>query len=136
MNWIGIFSQTNSVFSAVMDRLFITRSMMGLRKRSAEKPTAIGSCNYHMDHFGAAFGIRTAFDRSIGRNRVRPGVAFVRVFEGDGDHRLARIERVDLQGVGYRYPGGAEALRGVAALQRRHQAPSAPPLGARHDAAP
>jgi seryl-tRNA synthetase len=27
---------------------------------STEKPTAIGSCNYHMDHFGVAFGIRTA----------------------------------------------------------------------------
>lgn len=27
---------------------------------SAEKPTAIGSCNYHLDHFGAAFDIRTA----------------------------------------------------------------------------
>ena len=27
---------------------------------SREKPTAIGSCNYHLDHFGAAFGIRTA----------------------------------------------------------------------------
>ncbi len=26
---------------------------------SEEKPTAIGSCNYHLDHFGAAFGIRT-----------------------------------------------------------------------------
>ena len=27
---------------------------------SAEKPTAIGSCNYHLDHFGVAFDIRTA----------------------------------------------------------------------------
>ncbi len=27
---------------------------------SAEKPTAIGSCNYHLDHFGAAFDIRTS----------------------------------------------------------------------------
>jgi seryl-tRNA synthetase len=26
---------------------------------STEQPTAIGSCNYHLDHFGAAFGIRT-----------------------------------------------------------------------------
>jgi seryl-tRNA synthetase len=26
---------------------------------SEEKPTAIGSCNYHLDHFGAAFDIRT-----------------------------------------------------------------------------
>jgi seryl-tRNA synthetase len=26
---------------------------------STEKPTAIGSCNYHLDHFGEAFGIRT-----------------------------------------------------------------------------
>jgi seryl-tRNA synthetase len=26
---------------------------------SAEKPTAIGSCNYHLDHFGAAFDIKT-----------------------------------------------------------------------------
>ena len=26
---------------------------------SAEKPTAIGSCNYHLDHFGVAFDIRT-----------------------------------------------------------------------------
>jgi seryl-tRNA synthetase len=25
---------------------------------STEKPTAIGSCNYHLDHFGAAFDIR------------------------------------------------------------------------------
>jgi len=27
---------------------------------SEEKPTAIGSCNYHLDHFGTAFGISTA----------------------------------------------------------------------------
>jgi seryl-tRNA synthetase len=27
---------------------------------STEKPTAIGSCNYHQDHFGASFAIRTA----------------------------------------------------------------------------
>jgi seryl-tRNA synthetase len=27
---------------------------------SEEKPTAITSCNYHLDHFGLAFGIRTA----------------------------------------------------------------------------
>jgi len=27
---------------------------------SAEKPTAIGSCNYHMDHFGVAFDIRSS----------------------------------------------------------------------------
>jgi seryl-tRNA synthetase len=27
---------------------------------SAEKPTAIGSSNYHLDHFGSVFGIRTA----------------------------------------------------------------------------
>lgn len=27
---------------------------------STEKPTAISSCNYHLDHFGAVFGIRTA----------------------------------------------------------------------------
>jgi seryl-tRNA synthetase len=27
---------------------------------SAEKPTAIGSCNYHVDHFGSTFSIRTA----------------------------------------------------------------------------
>jgi len=27
---------------------------------STEKPTAIGSCNYHLDHFGLAFEIRTA----------------------------------------------------------------------------
>ena len=26
---------------------------------STEKPTAIGSCNYHQDHFGTAFGITT-----------------------------------------------------------------------------
>ena len=26
---------------------------------SREKPTAIGSCNYHQDHFGVAFGITT-----------------------------------------------------------------------------
>jgi seryl-tRNA synthetase len=26
---------------------------------SAEKPTAIGSCNYHLDHFGVAFDIKT-----------------------------------------------------------------------------
>jgi len=27
---------------------------------TAEKPTAVVSCNYHLDHFGAAFGISTA----------------------------------------------------------------------------
>jgi len=27
---------------------------------SKEKPTAIGSCNYHLDHFGTAFEIFTA----------------------------------------------------------------------------
>jgi len=26
---------------------------------STEKPTAIGSCNYHLDHFGVAFDIRS-----------------------------------------------------------------------------
>jgi seryl-tRNA synthetase len=26
---------------------------------SDEKPTAIGSCNYHLDHFGAAFDIKS-----------------------------------------------------------------------------
>jgi seryl-tRNA synthetase len=26
---------------------------------SAEKPTAIGSCNYHLDHFGSAFDIKS-----------------------------------------------------------------------------
>jgi seryl-tRNA synthetase len=29
---------------------------------STDKPTAIGSCNYHLDHFGVAFDIRTADD--------------------------------------------------------------------------
>jgi seryl-tRNA synthetase len=29
---------------------------------STQKPTAIGSCNYHLDHFGVAFDIRTADD--------------------------------------------------------------------------
>ena len=33
------------------------------RWRSAEKPTAIASCNYHLDHFGHAFGIQTADGR-------------------------------------------------------------------------
>ena len=27
---------------------------------SEDKPTAIGSCNYHQDHFGSVFGIKTA----------------------------------------------------------------------------
>ncbi len=27
---------------------------------STDKPTAIGSCNYHLDHFGSVFGIETA----------------------------------------------------------------------------
>jgi seryl-tRNA synthetase len=27
---------------------------------STDKPTAIGSCNYHLDHFGAVFDIRTS----------------------------------------------------------------------------
>jgi seryl-tRNA synthetase len=27
---------------------------------STDKPTAIGSCNYHLDHFGSVFDIRTA----------------------------------------------------------------------------
>jgi seryl-tRNA synthetase len=27
---------------------------------SAEQPTAVASCNYHLDHFGNAFGIKTA----------------------------------------------------------------------------
>jgi seryl-tRNA synthetase len=27
---------------------------------SAAKPTAVASCNYHLDHFGQAYGIRTA----------------------------------------------------------------------------
>jgi seryl-tRNA synthetase len=27
---------------------------------SAEKPTAVGSCNYHLDHFGSVFDIKTA----------------------------------------------------------------------------
>jgi seryl-tRNA synthetase len=27
---------------------------------SEDKPTAIGSCNYHLDHFGSVFDIKTA----------------------------------------------------------------------------
>jgi len=30
---------------------------------SAEKPTAVTSCNYHLDHFGHSFDIRTADDK-------------------------------------------------------------------------
>jgi seryl-tRNA synthetase len=30
---------------------------------STEKPTAIGSCNYHLDHFGSVFDIKTANDQ-------------------------------------------------------------------------
>jgi seryl-tRNA synthetase len=31
---------------------------------TAERPTAVASCNYHLDHFGHAFGIRTADGKS------------------------------------------------------------------------
>ena len=42
---------------------------------TAEKPTAVASCNYHLDHFGHAFGIRTADGEPAHTRlrRLRPG---------------------------------------------------------------
>jgi seryl-tRNA synthetase len=51
---------------------------------SAERPTAIGSCNYHQDHFGAAFGITThdgevAHSACVGFGLERVALALFRV---------------------------------------------------------
>ena len=42
---------------------------------TAEKPTAVASCNYHLDHFGHAFGIQTADGKPAHTRlrRLRPG---------------------------------------------------------------
>jgi seryl-tRNA synthetase len=50
---------------------------------SAEKPTAVGSCNYHLDHFGAAFDIRshdgsTAHSACVGFGLERVALALFR----------------------------------------------------------
>ena len=50
---------------------------------SEEKPTAIGSCNYHLDHFGAAFDIRThdgavAHSACVGFGLERVALALLR----------------------------------------------------------
>ena len=37
---------------------------------SADKPTAIASCNYHLDHFGQTFGIKTADGRDRAHARA------------------------------------------------------------------
>jgi seryl-tRNA synthetase len=66
---------------------------------SREKPTAITSCNYHLDHFGRAFGIQTcdgavAHSACIGFGLERIALALFRVHGFDPAHWPESVRRV------------------------------------------
>lgn len=66
---------------------------------SAEKPTAITSCNYHLDHFGAAFGIKTAdghvaHSACIGFGLERIALALFKTHGFDPAHWPASVRQV------------------------------------------
>jgi seryl-tRNA synthetase len=66
---------------------------------SAEKPTAIASCNYHLNHFGVAFGIRTpdgqpAHSACVGFGLERIALALFRKHGFDPDRWPAEVKRV------------------------------------------
>ena len=66
---------------------------------SKEKLTAITSCNYHLDHFGYAFNIKTADGKvahsaCIGFGLERIALALFRVHGFDPDHWPADVKGV------------------------------------------
>ncbi len=66
---------------------------------SAERPTAVASCNYHLDHFGHAFAIRTADGKPahsacIGFGLERVALALFRVHGFDPARWPADVKRV------------------------------------------
>jgi seryl-tRNA synthetase len=66
---------------------------------SAEKPTAVASCNCHLDHFGLAFGIRTADGRPahsacVGFGLERIALALFRAHGFDPARWPAAVTRV------------------------------------------
>jgi seryl-tRNA synthetase len=66
---------------------------------SAERPTAVASCNYHLDHFGHAFGIRTADGRTahsacMGFGLERVALALLRAHGFDPSRWPASVKRV------------------------------------------
>ena len=66
---------------------------------SEEEPTAITSCNYHLDHFGAAFGIRTsdgavAHTACIGFGLERVALALFRTHGLDPDRWPTEVRSV------------------------------------------
>jgi seryl-tRNA synthetase len=66
---------------------------------SSERPTAVASCNCHLDHFGAAFGIHTADGRPahsacVGFGLERIALALVRAHGLDPSRWPASVRRV------------------------------------------
>lgn len=66
---------------------------------TAEKPTAIASCNYHLDHFGHAFDIRTADGKPahsacVGFGLERIALALFRTHGFDPARWPASVRRV------------------------------------------
>jgi seryl-tRNA synthetase len=66
---------------------------------TAERPTAVASCNYHLDHFGHAFGIRTADGRPahsacVGFGLERIALALFRAHGFDPARWPAGVRRV------------------------------------------
>jgi seryl-tRNA synthetase len=66
---------------------------------SAERPTAVASCNCHLDHFGHAFGIRTADGKSahsacVGFGLERIALALFRAHGFDPARWPAGVRRV------------------------------------------
>lgn len=66
---------------------------------SAERPTAIASCNYHLDHFGHAFGIHTADGKPahsacIGFGLERIALALFRAHGFDPGRWPAEVKQV------------------------------------------
>jgi seryl-tRNA synthetase len=66
---------------------------------SAERPTAVASCNYHLNHFGVAFGIRTpdgqpAHSACVGFGLERIALALFRKHGFDPDRWPAEVKRV------------------------------------------
>ena len=66
---------------------------------SADKPTAVASCNYHVDHFGLAFGIKTADDKPahsacIGFGLERVALALFRAHGFEPARWPASVKRV------------------------------------------
>jgi seryl-tRNA synthetase len=64
-----------------------------------ERPTAVASCNYHLDHFGQAFGIRTsdsepAHSACVGFGLERIALALFRAHGFDPTRWPASVKRI------------------------------------------